>query len=39
MNAQTLQARVVALPTLADVKATGDVRDIREQLIIEFYSR
>jgi small subunit ribosomal protein S4 len=39
LNAQTLEARVVALPTLADIKATGDVRDVREQLIIEFYSR
>ncbi len=39
LNAQTLTARVVALPTLADIKATGDVRDIQEQRIIEFYSR
>ncbi len=38
-NAQTLEGRVLALPTLADIKATGDVRDVREQLIIEFYSR
>ncbi len=39
MNAQALEGRVAAMPTLADIKATGDVRDIREQLIIEFYSR
>jgi small subunit ribosomal protein S4 len=39
INAQELQGRVLALPTLADIKATGDVRDVREQLIIEFYSR
>ena len=38
-NAQTLEGRVLAMPTLVDIKATGDVRDVREQLIIEFYSR
>ena len=36
---QAMQGRVIALPTLADIKATGDVSFIREQLIIEFYSR
>lgn len=39
INANEMQARVVALPTLAEIKMSGDIREIREQLIIEFYSR
>ncbi|MBC7528196.1 MAG: 30S ribosomal protein S4 [Chthonomonadaceae bacterium] len=39
LDVQTLTGRVMVLPTLIDIKATVDVRDIREQLIIEFYSR
>ena len=39
MNNSTLEARVVSLPNLNEIKAQYDVRDIREQLIIEFYSR
>jgi small subunit ribosomal protein S4 len=39
INAQALEGRVVAVPSLEEIKASGDVREIREQLIIEFYSR
>ena len=39
VNPQALEGRIVAVPSLEEIKASGDVRDIREQLIIEFYSR
>ena len=39
INVQALEGRIVAVPSLEEIKASGDVRDIREQLIIEFYSR
>lgn len=39
LNPQALEGRIVAVPSLEEIKASGDVRDIREQLIIEFYSR
>ena len=39
MNPQTLEGRLIAIPALNDIKSSVDVRDIREQLIIEFYSR
>jgi len=38
-NVQTLEGRVLAVPSLEEIKQNGDIRDIREQLIIEFYSR
>ena len=39
LNPQTLEGRVLALPSLNDIKMSGDIAHIREQLIIEFYSR
>lgn len=39
INVNALEGRIVAIPSLEEIKASGDVRDIREQLIIEFYSR
>lgn len=38
-NAQTMEGRVMSLPSLDELKAAGDITHIREQLIIEFYSR
>jgi small subunit ribosomal protein S4 len=38
-NVNTLEGRVLSIPTLNEIKGTGDLRDVREQLIIEFYSR
>lgn len=39
INANALEGRVVSVPTLVEIKASGDVREVNEQLIIEFYSR
>ena len=39
VNPGALEGRLVAVPSLEEIKSSGDVRDIREQLIIEFYSR
>jgi small subunit ribosomal protein S4 len=39
INPQALEGRLDAVPSLEEIKMSGDVRDIREQLIIEFYSR
>ena len=38
-NPQTMEGRVMAVPSLNEIKAQGDITHIREQLIIEFYSR
>jgi len=38
-NAQAMQGRFLAVPSLNEIKGSVDVRDINEQLIIEFYSR
>lgn len=39
ISRDTLEGRVVAIPSLMDIKTQYDVRDIKENLIIEFYSR
>jgi small subunit ribosomal protein S4 len=39
INPQTLEGRILAVPTSEQIHGQVDVRDIREQLIIEFYSR
>ena len=39
INVQALEGRLAAVPSLEEIKMSGDIRDIREQLIIEFYSR
>ncbi len=39
INPQTLEGRVMAVPTSDQIHDQVDVRDVREQLIIEFYSR
>jgi small subunit ribosomal protein S4 len=39
INAQTLEGRLAAVPSLEEIKMSGDIREIKEQLIIEFYSR
>ncbi len=38
-NPQAMQGRFIAVPSLNEIKGSVDVRDINEQLIIEFYSR
>ena len=38
-NPQAMQGRFLAVPNLNEIKGSVDVRDINEQLIIEFYSR
>lgn len=38
-NPQAMQGRFLAVPGLNEIKGSVDVRDINEQLIIEFYSR
>ena len=38
-NPQAMQGRFLAVPSLNEIKGSVDVRDINEQLIIEFYSR
>ena len=38
-NPQAMQGRFLANPNLNEIKGSVDVRDINEQLIIEFYSR
>jgi len=38
-NAQTMEGRIVSVPNLNEMKEAGDIAQIREQLIIEFYSR
>ena len=38
-NPQAMTGRFLAVPSLNEIKGSVDVRDINEQLIIEFYSR
>lgn len=38
-STNAMEGRVVAVPTLNEMKEAGDIAHIREQLIIEFYSR
>jgi small subunit ribosomal protein S4 len=39
LNRDTLEGRLIAIPAMTDIKSMYDVRDIKENLIIEFYSR
>jgi small subunit ribosomal protein S4 len=39
INVNALEGRLVAVPSLEEIKASVDIRDINEKLIIEFYSR
>ena len=39
VNVNALEGRLIAVPGLEEMKMSGDIRDIKEQLIIEFYSR
>ena len=39
INVNALEGRLTAVPSLVEIKMSGDIRDINEQLIIEFYSR
>jgi len=39
VNVNALEGRLIAVPSLVEIKMSGDIKDINEQLIIEFYSR
>ncbi len=39
LNRDTMEGRLIAVPALIDIKSMYDVRDVKENLIIEFYSR